>query len=95
MTTALKTSYFNRPDTMLGVCQAIGDDLGINANWLRIALAVSMFFFPWQTVLGYLAVGALNLVLRRIWPDEVASTESEIAQVPDSANSDADVRLAA
>lgn len=92
MTTALKTTYFNRPDTMLGVCQGIGDDLGINANWLRIAFAVAMFFFPWQTVLAYLGLGALAVTLRHVWPDEVASGEAE---APVAENNDSELKLAA
>ena len=94
MTTVRKT-YFNRNDTMLGVCEAIGDDMGISANWLRIAFAVAFFFYPLQAALAYLALGGLGWVLRRVWPDEVGTSEADTAVAHDAANAEADVRLAA
>ena len=92
MTTVRKTSYFNRPDTMLGVCQGIGEDMGINPNWLRIAFAVAFFFFPLQASLAYLGLGALSAGLRKLWPDEVASSEAEAVNAAGSAD---DYKLAA
>ena len=32
-----QTSLIARDDTFLGVCQALGDDLGFNPLWLRLA----------------------------------------------------------
>lgn len=92
MTTVRTTSYFNRPDTMLGVCQGIADDMGINANWLRVAFAVAFFFYPWQAALAYVGLGALAVVLRRVWPDEVSSTEGAPRV---SENNDSEMKLAA
>jgi len=92
MTTVRKTSYFNRPDTMLGVCQAIGDDMGINPNWIRLAFAAGFFFFPWQSALAYVGLWGLSALLRKVWPDEVASTPAEIRAAQ---NNDSEMKLAA
>ena len=95
MTTVRKTSYFNRPDTMLGVCQAIGEDMGINPNWIRVAFAIGFFFYPWQAALAYLGLGALGALLRRVWPDELTSTEAEAAAVRAADNNDTEMKIAA
>ncbi len=95
MTIVRKTSYFNRPDTMLGVCQAIGDDMGINPNWIRVAFAVAFFFYPWQAALAYVGLGALAALLRKVWPDEVASTDAEGRHAPAAENHDSELKIAA
>lgn len=58
--TATLSNLINRDDTFLGVCQAIGDDFGFNADWLRIALAVPVIFNP---MLSFAAYGALAVVV--------------------------------
>jgi len=95
MTTVRKTSYFNRPDTMLGVCQAIGEDMGISPNWIRVAFAVAFFFYPWQAALAYVGLGALGALLRRVWPDEVASSDAEARAVLAAENNDTEMKIAA
>jgi phage shock protein PspC (stress-responsive transcriptional regulator) len=64
-----KPSLFARPDTMLGVCQGLGEDLGINPNWLRLALPLPLFINPAMTVAVYLAAGVVVLLTRLIFPD--------------------------
>jgi phage shock protein PspC (stress-responsive transcriptional regulator) len=57
-----------RGDTILGVCEALGQDFGVPANLLRLAFA-TLFF--WSMPLGvgaYLAVGAVISVARLIYP---------------------------
>ncbi len=60
-------SIFARSDTLLGVCQAIGDDLGFNPTYLRVALAVTVFFNFAAAVAVYLAAGAVVLISRLIY----------------------------
>lgn len=57
-------SNFARSDTLLGVCQSIGEDLGFNANYLRVALATMVFFNLAAAVAVYLAMGAVVLTTR-------------------------------
>lgn len=57
-------SNFARPDTLLGVCQSIGEDLGFNPLYLRVALAAMVFFNLGAAVAIYLAMGAVVLTTR-------------------------------
>ena len=63
-----RQSLLSREDTLLGVCQAIGDDFGINPLYLRIAFAIPVLWNPAIVFAAYLAVGALVLVSRLVFP---------------------------
>jgi hypothetical protein len=41
-----QTNLMLRNDTILGVCEAIGQDFGINPNWLRVAFCVPIYWNP-------------------------------------------------
>ena len=62
-----------RHDTILGVCEGIGEDLGFNPNWLRLAFAASFYFNPAMVVGAYLALGAVVAVTRWIYPKPQAA----------------------
>jgi phage shock protein PspC (stress-responsive transcriptional regulator) len=74
-------NLFTRDDTFFGVCQGLGEDLGINPNWLRAALPVLAFFYPIPAIAGYAAAGVLVLGTRLLFPNpRVAVTEeAEVA----------------
>ena len=57
-----------RNDTLLGVCEAIGQDFGFNANLLRIALAIGLFWSPVAMVALYLGLGVAVAVSRWFYP---------------------------
>jgi phage shock protein C len=57
-------SNFARNDTLLGICQSIGDDVGFNPNYLRVSLAVMVFFSLGAAVAVYLGLGAVVLATR-------------------------------
>lgn len=67
--TAKTSNPFMRDDTILGVCQAIGDDFGFNPMWLRIPLCVPVVVAPWYSVAAYAALGVAVLVSRYAFPD--------------------------
>ena len=70
-------SIFARDDTMFGVCEALGEDLGISANLLRMALALSLFWNPFATAAIYAGCGVLVFVLRWLVPNPpVAAPEA-------------------
>ncbi|MEO6247103.1 MAG: PspC domain-containing protein [Sphingomicrobium sp.] len=99
MTTAAKPAIIDRPAAMFGVCEAIGDDFGINANWFRVALVPLILWQPLWTVVGYFCLGALVLATRLIFPDVVAPIAS-VATIPTVAATSAEpiadeLRLAA
>ena len=46
-----------RNDTLLGVCEAIGRELGFNPTWLRVAFAALLFADPVAVVAAYVGLG--------------------------------------
>lgn len=60
-----------RNDTLLGVCEALGHDLGFNPNFLRVPLGAGIIFAPLAMVGIYFALGALVFVSRTFFPDRV------------------------
>ena len=75
-----KNNPLFRPDTLLGVCQALGDDLGINPLWLRVPLASAILFTPIGAVGTYLFLGLLVLVSRLVFPPKLVAAEAPAAQ---------------
>ncbi len=67
-TTAERTALPMRNDTFLGVFEAIGEDLGINANWLRVPFAALILWNPLALLGAYLALGAIVALSRRWFP---------------------------
>jgi len=63
-----KPNLFTRDDTFLGVCEAIGEDCGFNANWLRVALGVVVLWNPAVAIGAYLAAGVLVFLSRWLMP---------------------------
>ncbi len=61
--------FIDRDDTFFGVCEAIGEDFGFHANWLRLALAVGTFFSPLATVAAYGALAVVVGISRRAFPN--------------------------
>ena len=77
------TNLLLRNDTILGVCEAIGQDFGFHPNWLRIALASTIYFAPVAVVGGYFAAGALVALTRWIAPDQIAPAPALPAPLPE------------
>jgi hypothetical protein len=48
-----QSNLFTRDDTFFGVCEGLGQDLGISPNLLRLAFAIGTFFNP----VGAIAAG--------------------------------------
>ncbi|HXH53685.1 MAG TPA: PspC domain-containing protein [Sphingomicrobium sp.] len=62
-----------RDDTILGVCQGIGEDFGFSPTWLRVAFAAMLFVQPLWTIAAYLALGLLVAASRLLFPDGFAA----------------------
>lgn len=86
-----------RNDTFLGVCEAIGQDLGINPNWLRVAFAPFILLSPMITLGVYLGLGAIVAASRWFFPVESRSSKADTAEAPQPVEADETVeeRLAA
>lgn len=89
--TTQKASLFAREDTMLGVCQGVGEDLGFNPNWLRAALALGLFVSATGTIAAYAALGVVVLASRLIWPDRRSKAVVAKAFVEPAATNDAEL----
>jgi len=57
-----------RDDTVLGVCQALGEDFGISPVWLRVLAATLLLWNPQAVIAGYFALGAVVLASRLLFP---------------------------
>lgn len=75
-----ETNPFFRADTLFGVCQALGDDLGIHPNWLRVPLASAILFTPAGAVGTYFGLGLLVLISRLLFPSRKVEAPAELAQ---------------
>ena len=78
------TNLILRNDTVLGVCEAIGQDFGFHPNWLRLTFALLFYFFPAGVVGTYLALGVAVAFTRGIAPDSaetVKAARSEMAEM--------------
>lgn len=74
----MSAPVFNRSDTLLGVCEALGQDLGFNAQWLRIALAVGVFWNLEVMAAAYLGLGVAVWVARWLTPARVVAERARV-----------------
>lgn len=81
-----KANLFTRDDTLFGVCQGLGEDLGFNPNWLRVPFVVLLLWNPVAVLAAYLGLGALVMAVRWISPDrKAAPTEAAVEPAEDFA----------
>lgn len=76
-----------RNDTLLGVCESLGHDLGFNPMFLRVPLGGGIIFAPLLMVGIYLGLGVLVFVSRTFFPDKIR----QVAQPAVSADASATV----
>ncbi len=69
MTIQTRENLFLRDDTFFGVCEALGEDLHIPSNLLRLGMAPLLIWNPVVTFIGYLAVGVVIASIRFIFPN--------------------------
>ncbi|HET8750467.1 MAG TPA: PspC domain-containing protein [Sphingomicrobium sp.] len=69
-----------RSHTILGVCEAIGEDFGFNPLFLRVPFAASVLWSPVWAIAAYFALGAIVLLSRVMFPKAKAAAPVE-AQV--------------
>ena len=86
-----------RNDTILGVCEAIGQEFGFNPLYLRLVFAGLFYFNPLMVIGTYLALGVGVAVARWLYPVATA----DVAQLAEhqaalaGENEDSESRLAA
>lgn len=62
-----------RDHTLLGVCEALGEDFGFNPLYLRVALAGTLYWNPIAAVAAYLAAGLVVAFSRWLAPEPSAA----------------------
>jgi phage shock protein PspC (stress-responsive transcriptional regulator) len=91
--TAQTTNLAFRNDTILGVCEAIGQDFGFNPNWLRLAFCAPIYWNPAAVIGAYLALGVLVAATRYAYPDRKVDVHtSSVAKPVEATASVADER---
>ncbi len=90
-------NLFTRDDTFFGVCQGLGEDLGINPLYLRLAFPLVLFLYPMQAIVGYAAAGVLVLAVRLIVrePRAPKPVETEVVTAPEQEEAPEALPLAA
>jgi len=84
-----------RNDTILGVCEAIGQDFGFNANWLRLAFIAPLFVAPVASVGAYLGLGLVVAATRLLVKDKPASEQVVEATAVEAVEADEALPMAA
>jgi phage shock protein PspC (stress-responsive transcriptional regulator) len=85
-----------RSHTILGVCEAIGEDFGFNPVLLWIPFAASVIYSPTMAIAAYFALGLVVLASRLLFPKAKAKPESLVAHdEPVAANEQRELAKAA
>src|SRR4051812_16914678 len=69
-----------RAHTILGVCEAVGEDFGFNPVLLRVPFAASVLWSPTLTLAIYFGLGAVVLASRLLFP---RAKPAQVAEVSD------------
>jgi len=85
-----QASLIARPDTFLGVCEGIGEDLGFHPNFLRIALAGLLFWNPIAALAAYAGLGLLVGLSRWLFPNPRAQAAAVEAVGPERLQAEAE-----
>ncbi|MEO6224483.1 MAG: PspC domain-containing protein [Sphingomicrobium sp.] len=84
-----------RAHTILGVCEAVGEDFGFNPMLLRVPFAASVLWSPTWAIVAYFALGAVVLASRLLAPkSKVVVVDSNVV-VAEPANSQHELAKAA
>jgi phage shock protein PspC (stress-responsive transcriptional regulator) len=84
-----------RAHTILGVCEAIGEDFGFNPVLLRIPFAVGVLWSPTMTLAAYFVLGAVVLASRLLFPRAKAVPAQSATPALSPANEQAELANAA
>jgi phage shock protein C len=84
-----------RNHTILGVCEAIGEDFGFNPVLLRVPLAGIVLYSPLLAIAVYFALGAVVLASRLLFPKAKAAGEATTGVTASSANDQSELAKAA
>jgi len=75
-----------RSHTILGVCEAIGEDFGFNPILLRVPFAATVLWSPMWSIAAYLGLGVIVLASRLLFPKANAEQAGNIVAEASAAN---------
>jgi phage shock protein PspC (stress-responsive transcriptional regulator) len=75
---------FARNDTILGVCQSLGDDLGFNPIYLRVLFGASLIWNPLAVIAAYVGLAVVIAFSNWLFPSPRVEAE-DAAEVGQSA----------
>lgn len=84
-----------RNDTILGVCEAIGQDFGFNPLYLRLAFIAPLFVAPTAAFAAYLGLGIVVAATRYFAPNKPASEQVVDAKAVEVIEADEALPIAA
>lgn len=84
-----------RPHTILGVCEAVGEDFGFNPVLLRVPFAAAVLWSPPMTLAIYFGLGAAVLASRLLFPRAKSVVAAAAAPATEAANEQAELANAA
>lgn len=84
-----------RAHTILGVCEAIGEDFGFNPVLLRVPFAAAVLWSPTMTLAIYFALGAIVLASRLLFPRAKSTSVQSETPVLSPANEQGQLAKAA
>ena len=70
-----------RQHTILGTCEAIGEDFGFNPIFLRIPLAAAVLWSPVYAIGAYFALSLIVLAARLLFAQPKATQVTETAAI--------------
>ena len=75
-----------RSHTILGVCEAIGEDFGFNPVLLRVPFAATVLWSPMWSIAAYLGLGLVVLASRFFFPKAKTDQADSIVAEASPAN---------
>lgn len=87
------SSVLTRDDTFFGVCEAIGEDFGLNPIWLRLGFALALFFNPLASIGAYAAAGLVVAATRWLVPNPRTAASPEAIGVDGPAAAEAENQM--
>src|SRR4051812_44377441 len=79
-----------RAHTILGVCEAIGEDFGFNPTFLRVPLAASVIVSPLWAFVAYFALGGAVLLSRLLLPNSKPASQTLLVEQATPASPETD-----
>jgi phage shock protein C len=71
---------FARNDTMLGVCQSLGEDLGFNPNYLRVLFGALLIWNPMAVIAIYFGLAVIIALSHLVFPSRLRAADTVTAE---------------